>query len=422
MSPVSGLQGSMWQTQPPPSVRSAVKTIPDGSVRDDIPRVRDPEVASSGQIKAIPSLAPPTTDTPQELGESIPPMIPSKPQPKRARRAELSEELIARDLDWFKSNQGITAVNEGPGPSSSMASESSQARASDTSHVSRLPPLLLKKKTARMVPSRSFPRRIPLDATQEVESGVSASALPPSELSGEKVGPSDSAEEVSVQMDVDEQKPSPGIVNPDARSTAIPEAHDVQEVSRLEELPSAELRLVPTSSNEPTTGPKILQIDGQSPLVEAPLLNSESRISTPPPPPPPETTLDGMDISDLGSEILSSEPPDKSEPTPPPSPQMLQLRNPILPPLVNALQPPLNLNFRVPQMLLGQPQRWEMDVIQRRFDNEMTVIHSTQGKPLTYTHMIDISLNESSFSKISKWVNRKFDPSYVAGCPGVEQT
>ncbi|KAF8123402.1 hypothetical protein EV363DRAFT_1547595 [Boletus edulis] len=49
----------------------------------------------------------------------------------------------------------------------------------------------------------------------------------------------------------------------------------------------------------------------------------------------------------------------------------------------------------------------------------MTVIHSTQGKPFTHTHIIDINLNESIFFKISQWVHRKSRPSYVAPAHGV---
>ncbi|KAG8213482.1 hypothetical protein J3R82DRAFT_12020 [Butyriboletus roseoflavus] len=409
MPPVPGPQWSMGQIQPSPSATSAVKAIPDGSIHDDTPRAHDPsEVASSGQINANLPLVSPSTNTPQELSENIPPTIPPKPQPKRTRRAELSEELIARDLDWFKSNQAV--VKEDPSVSSSIVTESSPALASDTPHLPRLS-LSQKKKTARMVPSRRLPRRLPLNATQEVESGVSASALPPSELSAEEVGSFENAEDV--QMDVDEQNPSLERVNFDVRSAAIPEAHDVQDVSRKEETPP-EPQLVPISSNEHSTGPKIMQTDGQPPLVEAPFLNGESRISARPPVPPLETTLDRMEGTDiLTSDLRSekSESPSKSEPTPPQSPEMFELRTPILPPLVNALAPPLNLNFRIPRILLGQPQQSEMDAIQRRFDDDMTVIHSAQGKPFTYTHMIDISLKESSFSKISKWINRKYHPS-----------
>lgn len=418
MSPVPGPQRSMWQIQPSPSVPSVVRAIPEGSVHDDAPQAHNPsEVASSGQLKAIPSIAPAVTNTPQDHSENISQTIPSRPQPKRARRAELSEDLIARDLDWFKSNQGIAVVNEDPGASLSKANESSPALASDTPHIPGPSPSL-KKKTARMVPSRRLPRRISLDAAPGAESGVSPSALPPPKPSAEKAGSFEKIEDASVQMDVDEQKPSLERMNSDARSAAISEARDVQEVSRNEELPSPEPQLVPTSSNGPSIKPEIPQRDDQPPSVEAPFLNGESRIPTRPSAPLLKTTLDemeSMDIStpELGSESVSSESPSKLEPTPPESPRVLQLRSPILPPLVNALEPPLNLTFKISQISPDQLQQLGMDANQRRFGDEMTVIHSTQGKPFTHTHIIDISMNQSILSKISKWVNRRFYPSYV---------
>ncbi|KAH0832837.1 hypothetical protein J3R83DRAFT_11764 [Lanmaoa asiatica] len=393
------------QTQPSSPVPSAVKAVPDGSVHEDTSQERDSsEVASSGQNLAIPSLASPVTNTPQDPDENISPTIPFKPQLKRARRAELSEELKARDLDWFKSNQGIAAVNEDPIASTSKASESSPALVSDTPHILSSP----KKKTARMVPSRRLPRRIPLDAAQEVESGVSASGLP--SKGGEKAGSSKNAEGFSVQMDVDEQNPHSERMESDARSTAILEACDVQKIPWHEVSPTPKLQLALAPSNGPPIKPEIPQIDHQSPSDEPPFLNSESPISARQSAALPKPTLDrmksmGTSTSELHSESFLPETPA------PQSPRMLQLRSPILPPLVNAFEPPLDLKFRISQIWSGQPQQLGMDASQRRFDEEMTVIHSTQGKPFTHTHMIDISLNQSISSKISKWVNRKFHPS-----------
>lgn len=416
MSPVHGPQRSTWQNQPSPPVSSAVKAIPDEFVHDDTPQARNPsEVASQDQIGAIPSLASGVINSSHDLAENTSSTIPSKPQPKRGRRAELSEELIARDLDWFKSNQGIVVVNQDPSTSSSKANESSLVLVSDITHIPGQSPSP-KKKTARMVPSRRLPRRISLNVAQEVESSVSASASPPC-VSAEKAGSYENPEDVSVQMDVDERNPSLEIIDSNACFAAIPEARDVQEVSRNEELSSPELQLVPTSSNEPSATPELCRTDHQSPSAEAPFLNGESRISARSSASLPEITSDrtqSMDISasDLDSENPSSEPCSKLEPTPPQSP-LLQLRSPILPPLVNALEPALNLKFKISQVSPGHPKHSGMNACQRRFDDEMSVIHSTQGKPFTHTHVIDISLNESVLSKISKWVNRSFHPSYV---------
>lgn len=407
MSAVPGLQKSTSQIQPSSPLPGVVKAVPDVSVHLDAPRARNPSEVAPGQTDANLSLVSPVMNIPQEFGENISSSIPSKPQPKRARRAELPEELIARDLDWFKSNQALATVNKDP-------SESSPVLASDTANIPGWSPLP-KKKTARMVPSRRLPRRIPLDATQEVKSGVSASALPPaSEPPAEEAKIVENAEDdISVQK-VNEQNPPLERIESDARSAAIPEAHDMQEVS-WHELPSPEPQLIATSSNELPMKLEMPQTDHQSFSVKTPLLNGGSAISARPPSPLPEATLDRMESMDISTSDVSK--PDLT----PQSPGMLQLRSPILPPLVDSWEPPLNLNFRISHVSSVGPQQSGVDANQRRFDDEMRVVHSTQGKPFTHIHMVEISLNESIFAKISKWVNRKFHPSYVHVTPALSE-
>ena len=383
--------------------------VPDVSVHVDSPRARIPSDVVSDPTDANPPLVSPVA--PQELGENISSSIPPKPQPKRARRAELPEELIARDLDWFKSNQALAIVNKDPGASSSKAVESSPVLASQAVHRSPSP----KKKTARMVPSRRLPRRITLDAAQEEKPDISPSTLPlTSEPPAGEARSFENAEDVSVQ-NVDEQKSPLEKMESDALSAAIPEAHDMQEVSRHEELPSPEPQLVATSSIEPPVAPEV-HTDHQSFPVTAPSLNGGSPISARSPAPLPEAALDRAESMDIS-------PPDLSKPDlTPQSPPMLQLRSPILPPLVNSWEPPLDLNFRISQISPNEPQQPGLDANQRRFGGRMSVIHSTQGIPFTHTHVIDISLNESILAKISKWVNRKCHPSYVARYRNVERT
>ncbi|KAI9568165.1 hypothetical protein HD554DRAFT_2100326 [Boletus coccyginus] len=377
---IPGPQKPVSQIQPS-SIPGAVKAIP-GSVHVDAPRPPNPSEVASDQIDANSSLASPIMNSPHDLRGNIS-SIPSKPQPKRARKAELSDELVARDLDWFKSNQAPPIVNEDHGAASSKAGESSPALASDTAHILG-PSLSPKRKTARMVPSRRLPRRIPLDVAQEMKSGVYTSTLPPGfESAGEEGRSFEIVHDVSVQ-----KKPSSERMGSDARSAAIPETHDMLEVLPHKELPSLESQPLAPSSK-----PSIPQTDHQSPSVKVPLLNGESVISV-----------------GSGSERLLEFPP-KPESTPPQSPRVLQLRGPILPPLMSTWEPPLNLNFRISPTPPGQPQQSGVDANERRFDNKMTVIHSTPGKPFTHTHMFDISLNESISAKISKWVNRKFHPS-----------
>jgi hypothetical protein len=410
MPSVPGPQTSTSQIQPS-SVPAAVQAVPDGSVQVDAPRA--PDVASVQTDANLP-LASPVTNAPQQPGPNTSPSIPSRHQPKRARRAELSEELIARDLHWFKSNHAPAVVSEDLDASSAKADDSASALASDTAHVLGRSPSL-KKKTARMVPSRRLPRRISLDAAQRVESGVSASAFPPA--SEPPAGETRSSEGVSIQNG-HEQKPSLERMESDTRSAA----RDVQDVSLREELSFA------TSPSEPPIKAEIPQTGHrhQPPSVKAPSLNGESAISPRPSTPPPDTIdgIESMDISasDLGSERVASEPPGIPEPTPPQSPQALRFQSPILPPLVKAWEPPLNLNFDISQISPGQLQQPGMDANQRRFDGEMLIIHGTHGKPFAHTHLIDINLNESLFAKISKWANRKCHPSYVARYPSVERS
>ena len=370
MPPISVPQIPKLQVQPF-AVLGGVKTAPDGSAHADAPRVRTLTEIVPGQTDTNPPLA-----SPQERGENTSPSIPSKPQPKRARRTKLSlsEELVARDLDWFKSNQ-VSVVNE----DSSKATLSPSVPTSDTAQIPQRSPTP-KKKTARMVPSRRFPRRVSLDAAQHV----------------------------------DGQQSSLETAESDARSATMQTA----EIWPHGELPSPgpEPPLATASSNEPPTILEIPQTAHQSPSVRAPMLNGGS------PRPLPETmpeNMESMDIStsDSGSEGMSSGPYRRTKSSPPPSPQAFQLRGPLLPPLVGDWDPSLNLNFNFSQLLSVQLQN---DANQQRFDGEMTVIHSTHGKPFTHTHTIDLGLNESIFAKISKWVNRRSNPSYVASFSSLE--
>ena len=401
MSPVSGPQQSPSQTQPA-SVLGAVQVAPNSSVHTDAPQAHIPTDVASGQTNANPPHVSPVTNLPQQPSENISPSIPSRPQPKRVRKAELPDDLIARDLDWFKSSQASIIVTEDLGASSSKVDETSPSLASDTVHVPGWSPSL-KKKTARMVPSRRLPRRVS-DVVQEAESGADGSVLPPaSEPSAEENRSFDNAKEASVH----EQKPYLEGMESDAPIAAIPEVYDTRVSPQLV-----------VSSNEPPIKPEIPQTDylQQLPSVDGSLLYSDSAIFHHPSSPLPDTKLDGlesMDISasELSSEAFPSEPPGVPEFTPPQSPQALRLQSPILPPLVKAWEPPLDLSFNISPMA---PDPLQQDANQRRFDGEMTVIHTMQGRPSTHTHVIDITLNESLFAKISKWANRKSHPSCVA--------
>lgn len=399
---------------------SAAKESLDGTIQTDSPQTRNPsQAASPDQIEAILSVASPVTSTLQNPGENISLTVPSKPQPKRVRRAALSEEIIARDFDYyFKSIQSSAVVNEDP-TASSKAGESSPALASDALHVPTRSPSP-KKKTARMVPSRRLPRRITLDVTQGVESGVSTSTLPSAaEASGGSY-----AQDVFIRMDVDKQNPSLERTESGARAAAVPEARNVQGFSRPEELLPPQPQLVAVSSNEPPVKPLIPRTNYQSPLVEHPSTNDETLISARLLPEAMSDRMESMDISnsDADSERPPSGRPAKLESTPPGSLRILQLQSPVLPPLVNALEPPLNLNFRTSQTSPGQLQQSETDATRWRSDDEMTIIHSTQGKPFAHTHAIDISLSESIFSKVSKWVNRRSRPLYVTSYSGFRHT
>lgn len=383
MSPVLGPQKSLSQVQLSSDIDRAVRDRP-GHV--DVPRAGNPTEEMSRQTDASTSLASSVTSIPQQLRENISPTLPSKPQPKRVRVAKLSEEIIARDLDWFKSNQAPGTGNEEPSASLSKADESSPVLVFDTAHTPGRSPSL-KKKTPRIVPARRLPRRISPDAAGIA--GVSTSELP---LSSEPL-----TEEAFEDVSANEQKPSPERTGPDARSVAITESLDMQQVPP-HELPSSE-----------------------SPLLKTPFLNGEFGISCRPSTPLLDTTSDrmeSMDISVSGSERVISKSPRKTESIPPQSPQVLQIQSPILPPLAGAWEPPLNLDFKIPQI---SPPQLAMDANQRRFEDEMTVIYNLQGKTFTGAHMIDISLDESIFTKISKWINRKSLPLYVPRYLSVER-
>ena len=417
MPPAPEFHTPTLQIQASPSMPSIAGTGLDGSTHVDLPQGHNSsEAASAGQREAAPSLASHTTNTPQHSGENVSPTVPSKPQPKRVRRAELSEELIARDLNWFKANQNPQMVKKDHNTSSPNVSEASPTMLSDAPHVPGQSPWP-KKKTFRMVPSRRIPRRVPLHTTQEVESGVSAS-----EPLAEKGESCENAREVPTPMDVDEQNPSLERTESDSRFAAVPEASNVQEGLQPEGLPSSKPPLSATTLNEPSAEPQVPLTDHQPSSDDSPLTNGEILVSPRLHLPCPGTASDRMESMDIAdSESLPSESPSKPEWSLPQSPRMLRMQSPILPVPVNALDPPLNLNFKISPTSPNQPQQPAIDGNQRRFDDEMTVIHSTQGKPFTHIHIIEISLNESTFSKIFKWVRRKSHPSYVADCLDVER-
>ncbi|KIK78149.1 hypothetical protein PAXRUDRAFT_342208 [Paxillus rubicundulus Ve08.2h10] len=183
--PIAILQSKEPEAQPVSAISYTSLSIKNEP--DETPQVGPPQASSPAEAAvsakrphdAESPLALHTTSALRDPGAVVPPPVQAKPQPKRLRKAELPDELIARDLDWFKSNQNSVPANEEPNASLSQVGESSTVPLADQLLVAAIPPSP-RKETARMVPSRRLLRRVlAFGNTPEVVESVITSVSPP---------------------------------------------------------------------------------------------------------------------------------------------------------------------------------------------------------------------------------------------------
>ncbi|KAF9220395.1 hypothetical protein BS17DRAFT_820681 [Gyrodon lividus] len=438
--PISQPEGEAAQpVSPPPATSASIKTE-----SYDTTQVGAPQASSSAEAVSVtrppdvePSLAFPTISALQYSGASGASAVLTKPQPKRQRKAELPEELKARDLDWFKSIQSSLPAHEEPSASSSQAGGSSSISPGDQPSVNAPSPSP-KRKTARMVPSRRLPRRaLPLEVPPEVAECVTTSVLPPpaTELSAEISGSTglsikaDEIEDTFAAMDVDEQNPSPEVEaqpptvgNSEEGNAPDDPAHDI---SHYKDPPQPDPPSVAPPSTEP---PSIALLSAEpQPIIADPL-----PINVDPPAPaepqilkttayaPPATTENTMESS-LASNVEPSPfdtlPPESADISganaPPPTVLRRDMAVPA-PDTENTANPPLSTNFRITRKSPSQVPQGLADASRRKFGGNMVVMYGLQGKPFTSTHNIELNLSDPLFSNILKWVNRKIEPHLAA--------
>ncbi|KIJ13133.1 hypothetical protein PAXINDRAFT_100842 [Paxillus involutus ATCC 200175] len=430
-------------SQPEEPEAQPVSPIPDTSLiiksePDETSQVGPPQASSSAEAavsvkrphQAEPSPASHTISALQDPSAAVPPAVQAKPQPKRLRKVDLPDELIARDLDWFKSNQNSVPANEEPNTSLSQVGESPTIPSADQPPVAATSPSP-KKKTARMVPSRRLPRRVlafenaPEVAESDITSASPPTAEPPTQdgstgLSTE----ADEAEDTSIAMDVDEPNPSSETIDlaqpPTVRSFEEGNAPDdavqdtsyhinpVQSGSPSAALPSPSPPSIPLPQEELQAIPDDLPLmDVDSP---APTVNAEPQIPEPTARALPKTTENGIDalgVEHSGHDTVPSESacvsgpftvPQRETATPPPGTEN------------NADPLALNTNFRIMRELPTQVPQELADASHRRFGGNMVVMCGLEGKPFASRHHIELSLSDPLFSNISKWVNRKVEP------------
>ncbi|KAH7884244.1 hypothetical protein F5I97DRAFT_1812910 [Phlebopus sp. FC_14] len=73
--------------------------------------------------------------------------------------------------------------------------------------------------------------------------------------------------------------------------------------------------------------------------------------------------------------------------------------------------PQIKAELATPQVV---PTSQDVQARKGRFGGMMVVIHGLQGKPYTCTHDIEFNLDDTFFSCISTWVNRKASPDEVS--------
>ncbi|KIJ60334.1 hypothetical protein HYDPIDRAFT_32302 [Hydnomerulius pinastri MD-312] len=375
------------------------------------------------------NLSSPTTTAPPDLSTSSASV---KPQPKRLRKAELSEELKARDLDWFKSKQNIALP---AGEPIAMAS-TSQAGESSTAPLGNQPPAIVsspspKKKTARMVPSR-FPRRVlPPEVAQEMAESTSKSTSPPlvteppveTSVSAGTSKDADGIKDKPSAMDIDAQNHWPVQADPpDQPVTTVGSAEAEQAPGSAQAVPLPHPNDSPKPDSPPvkslSTEPLSTEpLSTEPPTAEPRPTSTETPLMDVDPPTTSDTTAqEPLEVADnrteLNTTLTAPEPPPTEAHTNLPSPPEQPRESPASSPNTGFSMAPVppSLSPQIDQVSPIQAlQEVPDDASGKRFGGNMVVIHCLQGKSFTHTHDIEFNLSEALFSNVSRWVSRKVD-------------
>ncbi|KAI5990838.1 hypothetical protein F5J12DRAFT_862128 [Pisolithus orientalis] len=382
---------------------------------------------------------------------AVPPPAPTKPQPKRVRKPEMSK-LLARDLDWCKlAMAGAAQVQLPQTPASSVEPAPTPMdidvapfapREQDVQAISvkqevlpgmdreegvsssprhdgvtttetvmgdsslPQPPPQLEPATAPAstpaAPASTLPAPVPSPASTPA---VPASTLPapappalaPAPASGSFHTPSDD-NGVSTRATAER---SPSLPPP-------PPVHSLQDI------PSAEIRnrsLPPSAATDgesPQTSPAILP---PPPNTVHDISHMPSKDTTVPPTaansgsslPPPTT----------GSQPLSGQSPAKIEN----SASSPGSGNDLLPPLFEPLQHavddvhPSTLPSQAEQSVRPEESPLDGDLAQEAFHHERVIMHFSKGDTLPRAHHVNLTVSEDMHSNVSRWVKRRVSPT-----------
>ncbi|KAI6125657.1 hypothetical protein EDD16DRAFT_427180 [Pisolithus croceorrhizus] len=357
-------------------------------------------------------------DTAAGPSSAVPSPAPTKPQPKRVRKPEMSK-LLARDLDWCKSMMASAAHAQLPQvPATSVepvstpmdihaASLTSCGQVGQAISVEREVPPEMKQKAG----ASSSPRHDGVTTAIGVESNSLPLPSPPPGLalppvpapaSGSLQAPSEDSGVLT--RTIAAHGP---LLSPPPQPACSPEDMTLTENSKGDLPPSAATDGRPFPSS-PVHSPPLKQLndtsDMQPKCITVPPTATVN--STPPLPSLPTTGLPLSDQSPAGIEHSTSplvtENDEHSLLSPPREP---------LPPqhaivtLDNTC--PSTLPSPTGEFLRPGESPLDEDLSKETLPPERVIMYSTKGDTLPRTHDVSFTISEEVHSNVSRWVNRK---------------
>lgn len=337
-------------------------------------------------------------DSPSAGSPTVPSVAPAKPQPKRTRAAEL-KQLIARDLDWYRSK---VLAGEGNASSASALIQPpvppvfGSAPPGGPSTIPSSP----KGSPANITPSRD-PQVVSRSSAQALAGATSVSTVLP-EVGGEK--------SIPTQLSNAHQPAQ----EPDAAMA------DIRMNNIVSDAEKAVFPSKPPSVDTPSKS--VVSSNIEVPAIEAPSTRALD-----------ESSLMDVDVSSAKSpnrgitSIMESHPASTE--------RMVgtgQIRSPSVshrdanPTAVEKNDatslPRLQSPSRGKQVgsavemgaeVSSQTSPHQESFSEEKFGHGMVVVHSTWGLSFTHVHRATFNLSDMMFLDISRWANRKATPEYV---------
>lgn len=408
------------------------------SEHEDSPSSRGPSVSTSvhpvdgKNMKTMPvpnAKQSPSMDSNQDsagAGPSsvVPSPVPTKPQPKRVRKPEMSK-LLARDLDWCKSTMAgmvqaqipqvpATSVEPASTPMDiDVASLTSCGQDGQAISVGQLVPPETKQEAR--VPSSPQHDSVTTTAVGVESNSVSLPSPPPSLALAPTPTPASGSSQVPLEDNgmltrtMAEGRPS---LSPPPQPAHPSQDMPPAEISNGDPLPSTATGTQSLQSS-PIHPPSPKHPDDASDV-------QLERITTPPtaaaksdsplPSPPTTRSLPLSDQSPAGIEhstspmsIESHERPLLPPPHEAPSPQRATVT---VDDTCSSALPPRTEEFARPE-----ESPLNEDLSRKTLHPERVIMYSTNGDTLPRAHDVNFTISEEMHSNVSRWVNRKASPT-----------